>query len=168
MISRSGQWGSFVTTCQWLTTALIGEHGLLSHFPILILGVGGVGAVMHRHWPSPIKMLAACSLVGATGAVTLMCWNRRDWVDAMFAIRWLVPLLPLLLFWAGAWMRRSHARIVWVVAGLLLSWSAIIALLGATNPVPRGGFSGYTARQAFQRLFQQPPLVRDQSLLAGS
>ena len=154
VIAKPSVWLNAIVTCQWLTTALVGEHGLLSHFPILLLGVGGVGAVMHRHWPSPIKTLAGISLIGTTAAVVMMCWTRRDWFDAMFAIRWLVPLLPMVLFWAGAWGRRTHGRLGWITACVLLGWSTIVAVIGTTNPMPREGFSGYTASEAVTRLIQ--------------
>lgn len=41
---------------------VVGDHGLLSHFPVLILGLLGVGAVMHRHWPMTSKTLAAATV----------------------------------------------------------------------------------------------------------
>ena len=167
VIGKPGMWMSFATTCQWLTTALVGEHGLLSHYPILLLGVGGVGAVMHRHWPAPIKMLAGISLLGTTGAVSAMCWSRREWHDAMFAIRWVIPLMPMVMFWCGAWARRSHGRAGWVVAAILLGWSSIVAILGMTNPVPREGYSGFTASEALVKLFQPAPVMPDTAIAAG-
>ena len=167
VISRPSVWLDAIVTCQWLTTALVGEHGLLSHFPILLLGVGGVGAVMHRHWPAPIKMLAGISLLSTTVAVTIMCWTRREWTDAMFAIRWLVPLLPMTLFWTGAWGRRTHSRGGWIVAGALLGWSVLVAVIGTTNPTPRDGFSGYTAGEALVRLFQPTTSAGDTAAAVG-
>jgi hypothetical protein len=161
VIARSGAWSSFVDTCDWLTTALVGAHGLLSHFPILLLGVGGVGAVMHRHWPTPVKVLAATSLAAATAAMVMFCWTRRDLHGADFAIRWFVPLLPLLLFWAGAWIRRSHGQIAWTLVGVLLSWSIAVAIVGATNPIPVEGYDGFTAAQAVIRLFHPPQAMLD-------
>ena len=167
VIARPSVWLSAITTCQWLTTALVGEHGLLSHFPILLLGVGGVGAVMHRHWPAPIKVLAGISLLGTTVAVAIMCWTRREWTDAMFAIRWLVPLLPMTLFWTGAWGRRAHSRGGWIVAGVLLGWSTFVAVIGATNPTPRDGFSGYTVTDAVAKLFQPMPSAPETVVAVG-
>jgi hypothetical protein len=165
VIAHSSAWSSFATTCDWLTTALVGSHGLLSHFPILLLGVGGVGAVMHRHWPAPIKVLAALSLAGATAAMIYFCWIRKDWQDANFAISWFVPLLPLVLFWAGAWARRSHGQLAWTLAGLMFSWSVLVSLLGATNPIPTDGYDGYTAGQALVRLVRPTQTAPD--VIAG-
>jgi hypothetical protein len=165
VIASSGVWASFESTCDWLTTALVGSHGLLSHFPILLLGVGGVGAVMHRHWPTPIKVLAGASLASAAGAMILFCWVKRDWGDAGFAIGWFVPLLPLVLFWAGAWGRRSHGQFAWGLAGAMLGWSVLVSILGATNPIPREGYDNYTALQAMLRLIH--PAVATPDVVAG-
>ncbi len=150
--ARAGGWTTFIDTCDWLTTALVGTHGLLSHFPILLLGVGGVGAVMHRHWPAPIKWMAGIALFAFVAALCAFCWERKDFHSADFAIRWMVPLLPLLLFWVGAWMRRSHGRGIWTAAAVLMGWSVAVGLVGATNPIPMEGFQGYTAGEAMMRL----------------
>jgi hypothetical protein len=165
VIASSGAWASFESTCDWLTTALVGSHGLLSHFPILLLGVGGVGAVMHRHWPTPIKVLAGASLLSAAVAMVLFCWIKRDWMDADFAISWFVPLLPLLLFWAGAWARRSHGQFAWGLAGTMLGWSVLVSVVGATNPIPREGYDNFTALQAMLRLIH--PAVVPADAIAG-
>jgi hypothetical protein len=164
-VIRSGAWNSIIETCDWLTTALVGSHGLLSHFPIVLLGVGGVGAIMHRHWPTPVKILAGSSLIAAVIATAGFCWIRRDWDDADFAIRWLVPLLPLLMFWTGTWARRPHTQWGWIVTGVLLCWSLAVSLIGATNPVPAEGYDGFTAGQALMRLVH--PVQGTPEVIAG-
>jgi hypothetical protein len=116
---------------------------------------------MHRHWPTPVKTLAATSLASAALATVLFCWMKRDWASADFANRWLVPLLPLVLFWAGAWARRSHGQVVWSLAAVLLSWSIVVSLVGATDPMPVEGYDGYTAAQALVRLVRPPKAPPD-------
>jgi hypothetical protein len=163
VIAQSSAWSGFESTCDWLTTALVGSHGLLSHFPVLLLGVGGVGAVMHRHWPAPIKVLAGASLASAGAAMIVFCWIKRDWQDADFGIRWFVPLLPLVLFWAGAWARKPRGKVIWALTGTVLCWSLLVALIGATDPIPRGGYDSYTAGQAIIRLMR-PPRVQPEAV----
>ena len=144
--------------------ALLGPHGLFSHFPIILLGIGGVMAVMHRHWPSSTKTLAAATLAGGV-VIVLACALARpaDWPDAMFATRWYIVFLPLTLFWAGAWLRRSHHPIVWTSAAVLLVFSTTVSLIGATNPYPKAGFDRYTAAEAVRYLLQpdssKPPVL---------
>src|SRR6185503_12129431 len=96
----------------------LGEHGLLSHFPILVLGIAGIFAVMHRHWPATTKMLAAGTGIGAIIILCGYCLLTRGGPGTMFAARWFVVFAPLLAFWGGAWMRRSHHPVTWTVAGV--------------------------------------------------
>jgi hypothetical protein len=138
-------------------SGLIGEHGILSHFPVLIVGVFGVFAVMHRHWPTPVKLMAGAALVGGAVILIGVSLTRVDWNGAMFANRFLVVFLPLLMFWAGAWVRRPHSAMSWSLAGIALMASIFVSIIGSTDPYPRGGFDRYTATQAFSRLIHGSP-----------
>lgn len=139
-----------------LMVALVGEHGIFSHFPVVLIGVLGVFAVMHRHWPMPVKVMAAATLAGGIVILIAVSYRRTDWDGAMFANRFFVAFLPLLLFWAGAWTRRPHTTFGWVAAGVLLAVSIAVALVGTTDPYPAEGFRRYTAREALNRLIQRP------------
>jgi MFS family permease len=127
-----------------LTGAFFGSHGLLSHFPILIFGIYGVSSVMHRHWPSTTKMLAVATTAGALIVIARYVWLPLNWRWAMFGCRWFVLFLPLVLFWSGAWLRKTHHPAAWATAWVLLAYSVIVSLLGATDPMPRGGYERYT------------------------
>lgn len=144
-------------------SSIFGEHGLLTHFPVLILGVLGVSMVMRRHWPVTIKVMACATMVAAVGIMIGYTVIQADWRDAMFANRWFLVFLPLILFWAGAWIRRTHRPVTWAIAGGLWCVSAGIALLGATDPQPRQGYDSYTAAGAWIHLVQPatPPAERD-------
>jgi hypothetical protein len=99
----------------------------------------------------------ACATVLAGLAIVIgYTLQHADWSDAMFANRWFLVFLPLTLFWSGAWLRRSHQPATWVVAGVLWGFSALIALLGATDPQPRQGYDRYTAAGALMHLVQPP------------
>ena len=135
-------------------TAFFGGHGLLTHFPVLILGIAGVTMVMHRHWPSTTKLLAGATVLAGLGIIVGFILQPGDWTDAMFANRWFLVFLPLTLFWAGAWLRRSHHPATWAAACALWVFSAVIALIGATDPEPRQGYDRYTAAAAFMHLVQ--------------
>ncbi len=135
-----------------LIGAFFGSHGILSHFPVLILGMMGVASVMHRHWPATTKMFAVATAAGALIVMLRYVWIPVDWRWAMFGCRWYVVFLPLLLFWTGAWVRRSHHPAVWATAGLLLALSIIVSLLGATDPMPHGGYDRYSVVGAARNL----------------
>ncbi len=139
--------------------ALIGEHGLLVHFPVVILGVAGMFAVMHRHWPLTTKILAADSAIAAMIGLIGFSASRYGPATAAFGNRWLIVFLPLLFFWAGAWLRRPHRAPAWAIAGLLLTFSILVSLIGATDPMPAGGYSRYTAASALRDLVNSPPPV---------
>lgn len=136
-------------------SGLLGDHGLLSHFPIILLGVVGVMLVMHRHWTGVNKLLAVSALVSSVAIVGLYTLSDADFRAGMFAARWFIPALPLLLFWAGAWLRHGHARAGWWVAGTALGFSVVMSLLGATNATPPGGFDSYTPLAAMMSNFQE-------------
>lgn len=146
-------WIILLRPLDWLTRALIGSHGLLSHFPVMIIGVAGVFAVMHRHWPTSTKTLAAATLIGAITIVLGYCITRTDPDGGMFAARSFLVFQPMLLFWLGAWIRRTHKPAVWTLASVLLGFSIIVSLIGVTGPYPPDGFSGYTPVSAARRVF---------------
>jgi hypothetical protein len=133
--------------------AIFGDQGLLSHFPIVLIGLLGVGAVLRRHWPGSAKALAMASLLGAAMIVIGYSLAPSDPADAMFGNPWFVVFLPLIVFWGGNWLRSRHRAPAWAAAGLLLVFSAAVSVIGATDPLPRGGYDQYTALAAAHRLF---------------
>jgi hypothetical protein len=149
-----------------LVGAFVGSHGMLSHFPILLIGLAGVAAVCHRHWPWTTKTLAIVTMAGAAIVILRYVWLPVDWKWAMFGVRWYVVFLPMVLFWAGAWVRRDHHPAVWAMAGVLLAFSVGVSLIGATDPMPREGYDRYTAAGALRTLVR-PVVWGEGSQLAG-
>lgn len=166
VINAPSRWTMIWNASQWYVSALIGSHGVLSHFPVMIVGLLGIGAVMHRHWPSFVKTFAAASALGAIGVIGFYGSVHSSWRDAMFASRWFIVFLPLLLFWSGAWMRRTHSPVSWSLAGALLVYSVAVSVIGMSEPYPREGFDRYTASQALQRLLHPSP--PSESAFAGT
>lgn len=107
--------------------ALLGVDGVLTRYPIGIVGLLGMVMVFHRHWPTAIKILAAAT---AAGAGTLL-------VQHAFGIPGLhapstdlfIVFMPLTVFWAGAWLRRSHRPTSWIFAALALLLSAVLGFV---------------------------------------
>ena len=149
-----------------LSDATVGEHGILSHFPILIVGITGIFAVMHRHWPVSTKMMAAASGIAALAILAGCCFITRTGAGSMFAARWFIVFLPFLVFWAGAWLRRTHHPVTWGVAVALVLFSVGVTLIGATDPFPRAGYESYSAAKALGHLMQPEALPRT-AILAG-
>ncbi len=138
---------------------LLGDHGLLVHFPVVILGIAGMFAVMHRHWPLTTKVLAADAAIAALIGLLGFSMAHYGTSAAAFGTPWLIVFLPFLFFWAGAWLRRPHRAAAWALAGLLLAFSVVVSLIGATDPMPAGGYSKYTAVSALHDLLTSPPPV---------
>ena len=150
-------WHAFGAGAGRVASAFLGRHGVLSHFPVVLLGILGVTMVMHRHWPATTKVLATATLAGATAIILLYAFRAMDWAQAMFGTRWFIAFLPLTVFWGGVWLRRRHRPASWALAGVLLAFSVGVSLLGATGPLPRDGFHVYTAAGAAKNLLRPPP-----------
>jgi hypothetical protein len=86
----------------------------------------------------------------------------------MFANQAFIIFSPILLFWAGAWVRRKHSRTAWSVSGLLLAFSMTVGIVGATDPMPRHGYDSYSAASALQRLGEPQTPVSAGAPLAGA
>jgi hypothetical protein len=147
-------WTAIGGNVVWLLTATVGDHGVLSHFPVMIVGLLGIGAVMHRHWPSETKTLAGATLIGAVLIIVLYRAAKIDWSAAMFSCKWFILFTPILLFWSGAWLRRAHSQAGWILAGVALAFSLAVGVIGATDPTPPRGYDSYTAAGAVARLMQ--------------
>jgi hypothetical protein len=138
-------------------TALVGTKGLLTHYPVIVIGLLGLALVLRRHWPASTKVMAAVTLAagGAVIAASVVC--RVDWGQAMFGPRWFIVFLPLTLFWSGAWLRRPHRATTWAFAALLLAFSIAVALIGATAPFIRTDPGQYTVAAAVRKLVNGDP-----------
>ncbi len=167
-LTDTGYWAVFGRNVGRVGATLLGDHGLLSHFPALLLGMAGVAMVMHRHWPNSTKMLAGASAGAALVVVLIYALSRPRWDDAAFAVRWFIVFLPMLMFWIGAWLRKPHRPLGWAIAGILVTFSTMVTLIGATGPLPRDGFTTYTPADALDRaLYRHGASLAHDNLLAG-
>jgi Dolichyl-phosphate-mannose-protein mannosyltransferase len=130
---------------------LVGEQGLLVHVPMVLLAVAGVWAVVRGYWPNAVKGMAVG--VSAGVAVAFLGWvlgppNSRP----QFGPQGVVAVLPALMFFSGAILRKSRGAWRWTVVGVLVMLSAAIGLIGAVRPAPAGGYDGYTLFQAIEQM----------------
>lgn len=141
-----------------LLEGLVGGHGILSHYPAIILGILGGLLVLHRNWTLPTKIMAAVSLLA--GLVLLILYSPwQEMALTSYGAPWAVSLTPLLMLWAGVWLKRSHRAQSWVLAGVALAFSTAVSLVGMSNPMPSHGYASYSFSQAAVRLFHPPPEV---------
>jgi hypothetical protein len=135
-----------------LLTLTVGEHGLLSHFPVLLLGLVGSAMALRRHWTGQIKALAAATVTALVVICVYKMIARPDAIDAGYAAPRLATVAPVLLLWAGTWLRRKHGTTVWILAGVALAVSTAATLIGAASPPPAEAYSRYTFVEAIERL----------------
>lgn len=162
-------WSIFWRDVYRVLSAFLGRHGILTHFPAAILGVFGIAAVMHRHWPATAKVLASVTAAGAVVIILVYALGPADGKVAMFANRFFLVFLPLTIFWAGAWARRSHRPTTWAVAAALVLFSAAASLIGATDPYPPRGYDQYTVAGALHHMLAtEPATPPDQIVVADA
>ena len=164
--SSASWWDLFGMNLARVFAAFFGTHGILTHFPIVLLGIVGVAAVMHRHWPMTTKTLATATVVGACAIILVRCVVVNLGAGEMFGPQAFIVFLPLMLFWSGAWVRRQHHPATWVLAGCLLLFSVAVGLIGATNPCPRDGYERYTVAQALGNLVRGDAMAVE-TVIAG-
>jgi len=137
----------------------VGSHGIFSHFPVLVIALAGAGSVLRRHWAIPLKWLAGATLAALVLLLAYKMAVRVDDVDLDFAAPRLIVLVPVLMIWAGSWIRRPHSAAVWTAASVAMVVSVAISILGITAPAPPGGYAHYTAAEAAERLISGPTVT---------
>ncbi len=129
----------------------LGNHGIFTHFPIVIAGLVGLFIVLRKHWPMHAKMLAAISFVGSTTIVMIVASRRGSVSGLMFGVQWFVVFLPLICFWMGAVIRREMSkRTAWVL-GATCGVSVLVSIAGALQPLPLTPYRSNTALGAMER-----------------
>ena len=164
---KGGWLHSGVVNAELILGALIGSHGIFSHFPVLFLGVMGITLVLRRHWPIATKTMAAVTLAGGGVIVVGFVLLRANWTAGMFGPRWSIVFLPLLLFWAGAWLRKKHHPLTWCTAALLLLFSIGVSLIGTTAPFISAP-GKYTAAAALRQLMHPDAPVLERPIIASN
>ena len=165
LVYDQSSWQRFGVLLGRFFSALLGAHGIFTHYPVLIFGLAGLQIVMHRHWPTTTKGLAIMTIAGSAIIVLRYAAMPLNWKWAMFGVRWFVVFMPLTLFWAGAWLRRNHHLATWITAGVLLAFSVFASVMGATDPMPREGYDRYSVAGAVHNLISPAP---ESPVLAGS
>jgi hypothetical protein len=132
-------------------SALFGWHGFFSVSPVLLFGAVGMARSMRagtapfpRRWT--VALAAACVVM--IGGHALFVGSYGGW---SYGFRYLVPIVPVLLFFAPAALGASGRRL-FVPA---LAFSCLTALLGAYHPWPPGDEPG-TGRHPVASLVTNP------------
>jgi hypothetical protein len=151
--ARETFWKNVNKSVGRLGETLGGKAGVLSHYPILAMGFIGIGVVCRRYWPRTVKTMAMMTLAAFLTLVVVRA-IFEDRGRLMYANSDLLVVGPLLLYWAGAWLRTKHGPVMWGIVIGLLAFSMVVSLIGAAEPTPPGGFKAYTAWEAGRGLLR--------------
>lgn len=132
---------------QRLAKVLVGPFGVLSHAPVVLLGVAGVGRLLLKYWPGATRWLAVMTVMGAAVPLLWWAWGPVRGGERMWGPQPVVAVLPVLVLWAGVLLRPGGLS--GLGAGLrTLAWGVAVfslttGLLGMSRPFLRGGYTTY-------------------------
>ncbi len=95
---------------------LLGHHGLFSMTPLFAFGLWELGSCLRRRRYLAESLVSAGALLAFLGYYIFRTRNYGGWCVGM---RWLVPIMPLLLFYFGLWLDR--VRLTRWVSGVVLA-----------------------------------------------
>jgi hypothetical protein len=134
---------------------LIGPFGILSHVPLVGVGVVAGVMVLRRNWPGATKSLAGLTLGALVWCVGWEALAGPWRHERPFGPAGSAAVLPLLVLIMGI-VLHSRWRPGWVVViAVLCVLSCSATLLGAASPMLRGGFESYSVYEAMMRLWGQ-------------
>jgi hypothetical protein len=110
---------------------LVGPKGFLLYNPFLWVALWGLVRAVRQKGPFRYE-----GLVIGSGSLVLVAYyvlTTNNYGGECYSIRWLVPLLPLLMFFLHPYFERYHkAPAAWFA--VLLCLSIAIAFIGAFDP----------------------------------
>lgn len=114
---------------------MFGPRGFLLYNPVLFLGLPSMAWVIIRR-----KTLWVEAVVGALGSIVIVLYyafNTTGFGGWSYSIRWFVPLLPLLLFFAYPLLQVPSKPLRYLLI-LAVGSGLFIAALGTIDPWVRG------------------------------
>ena len=117
--------------------ALAGGRGLLSYQPFLLFLVPGLG-IFRKKFSAAERGALACALL----CVLFYLVMTNEFGGAAYGFRYLIPVLPVLWYFAGAGFLGARAHWKQGLAGFLLLWGVAASLVGAYAPFCLS-FEGY-------------------------
>jgi hypothetical protein len=114
---------------------LLGNRGLISHSPILIFALWGLGRLWRNRRALNPRLVYGLAMAGCFLFVALCVLRTNNYSGASYGIRWFVTITPMLCLALGTLedeLRRSRfLRVTFSAVALL---SILLALLGTIAP----------------------------------
>ena len=122
---------SAATTAKYATLLLLGPSGFLLYNPFVIIGCVGLAQIIRKRsqlWPEAVAVAIGSAIIFTYYALT-----TNNFGGYSYSIRWFVPMIPLLTFFAfpiigdRSIFTRTRFAVVFTI-------SALIASIGLYNP----------------------------------
>ena len=117
--------------------ALLGYRGLFSYQPFLLLAVPGLWSMRKKLKTPEISALAASLL-----CIIFYLVMTNEYGGAAYGFRYLIPVIPVLWYFAGIWLLEQRSRFIWCIAAVMILWGVVSSLAGAYAPFCLA-FEGY-------------------------
>lgn len=155
------RWQAITETVGAMVVRLLGPHGLLSHFPIVVLPLIGVAVIQFRYWPKATRALAIASLIGVLVPFVVSVLAPALPGEEMFGPSSLIPILPVFVLWTGVLIRPSWSGRSTTLSNPIIGWtlggiSLVISAIGLLHPYPRGGFDDYAPIKLLRQYLISP------------
>jgi hypothetical protein len=115
---------------QYLFHATLGQRGLFSHQPVLLL------SLPYLLWRRPGRARALTPALIAVAAILFYGTQTGDYGGWAYGFRFLVPLIPLFFWWACGWLAGVPGGRRLALLAPILAIGVVSAALGAYNPWP--------------------------------
>ena len=69
----------------------------------------------------------------------------NEFGGAAYGFRYLIPLIPVLWYFAGVWLLEQRSKAVWGIAAVFILWGVAASLAGAYAPFGLA-FEGHRSR----------------------
>ena len=113
----------------YLVETLIGYRGFFIYQPLLFFAVPGLWKMCRKNLPTAWGALAGC-----LSGIIFYCYMTNEYGGAAYGFRYLIPLIPVLWYFAGVWLLEQKGRAIRILAVFLILWGIAASLVGAYAP----------------------------------
>jgi hypothetical protein len=113
----------------YLFEALLGYRGLFSYQPFMIFAV-----FYFWHFRKKLSPVAWSALAALLIGIGFYIYMTNEFGGAAYGFRYLIPLIPVLWYFAGVWLLEQKSKVIWGIALFFILWGVIASLAGAYAP----------------------------------
>jgi hypothetical protein len=136
--TEEGRWREVIPRWQFGLEVVFGPQGWLTVTPVLVFGLLGLGLVLSRKG-DPLRPAAGVVAGAVSVLVAYYVWGVRrcDYSGQSFGTRHLMPLSPLVFFFACVLLDRVRSRVASAAFAVLFAIGVAYAVSGAMDPWSR-------------------------------